>query len=124
MGLALGFLWRPPVSLGAGAAHQRGPFRVTQAVSLQEGLDGLLVVDNSERARPVGAPRAAVETPGVEHASEGVPDIRERVRLPDSVQAPVTLITAFFRLASSSTLGRSAQGCGGAGGTLGCWIAR
>jgi len=34
----------------------------------------------------------------------------------DSVQAPLTLITAFGRLASSSTFGRSAQGCGGAGG--------
>ena len=32
------------------------------------------------------------------------------------------LITAFLRLASSTTLGRSAQGCCGAGGTLGCWM--
>src|ERR1700751_4389215 len=40
----------------------------------------------------------------------------------DSVQAPVILITAFLRLASSTTFGRSAQGCGGAGGTLGCWM--
>jgi len=55
----LSFLWRPAISLGAGAAHQRGPFSVAQAVSLQEGLDGLLVVDNSERARPVGAPQDA-----------------------------------------------------------------
>jgi hypothetical protein len=37
----------------------------------------------------------------------------------DSVQAPVILITAFLRLASSTTFGRSAQGCGGAGGALG-----
>jgi alpha-acetolactate decarboxylase len=29
------------------------------------------------------------------------------------VQAPLTLITAFLRLASSSTFGRSAQGCDG-----------
>jgi hypothetical protein len=63
------FLWRPAISLGAGAAHQRGPFSVARAVSLQEGLDGLLVVDNSERARPVGAPEAAVETPGVAGAA-------------------------------------------------------
>src|SRR5438876_39042 len=33
----------------------------------------------------------------------------------DNVQAPLTLITAFLRRASSSTFGRSAQGCGGAG---------
>src|SRR6516162_5230282 len=42
----------------------------------------------------------------------------------DSVQAPLTLITAFLRLARSSTFGRSAQGCGGAGGVRGCRIAR
>ena len=42
----------------------------------------------------------------------------------DSVQAPLTLITAFLRLASSSTFGRSAQGFGGAGGTRGCRMAR
>src|SRR5580700_6917938 len=41
----------------------------------------------------------------------------------DSVQAPLTLITAFGRLASSSTLGSSVQGCGGAGGTRGCGMA-
>src|SRR6516165_1166095 len=40
----------------------------------------------------------------------------------DSVQAPLTLITAFGRLASSSTFGRSAQGCGGAGGVRGCMM--
>ncbi len=42
----------------------------------------------------------------------------------DNVQAPLTLITAFGRLASSSTFGRSAQGCGGAGGTRGCMMPR
>src|SRR6202158_3141440 len=42
----------------------------------------------------------------------------------DSVQAPLTLITAFGRLASSSTFGRSAQGCGGAGGEGGGKMAR
>src|SRR6266851_4782884 len=42
----------------------------------------------------------------------------------DSVQAPLTLITAFGRLASSSTFGRSAQGCAGAGGTRGCMMPR
>src|SRR5262249_15763767 len=42
----------------------------------------------------------------------------------DSVQAPLTLITTFGRLARSSTFGRSAQGCGGAGGTRGCRMPR
>src|SRR2546425_10965187 len=37
----------------------------------------------------------------------------------DSVQAPLTLITAFRRLARSSTFGRSAHGCGGGGGGRG-----
>ena len=34
----------------------------------------------------------------------------------DSVQAPLTLTTAFLRFASASNLGNSAHGCGGAGG--------
>src|ERR671924_506921 len=76
----LTFLRRPAVSLGAGAAHQHCSLTVAQAISLEEGLDGLLVVDDSERARPVGAPQAAIETPGIEHASQRVPDIRERIR--------------------------------------------
>src|SRR5688500_1248271 len=37
----------------------------------------------------------------------------------DSVQAPLTLITAFGRFASSSTFGRSAHASGGAGGVRG-----
>src|SRR5882672_9617094 len=48
-------------------------------MGLVEGLDGLFVVDDSEGASPVGTPQAAFETPGVEHAGEGVPDVRERI---------------------------------------------
>src|SRR5208282_595569 len=81
MGLALTSLRRPAIRLGAGAAHQHCPFGVAQAVTLKEGLDGLLIVDDSERARPVRAPQAAIETPGVEHAGKRVPDVRERIRL-------------------------------------------
>jgi hypothetical protein len=33
-----------------------------QTVSLKEGLDGLLVVDDCEHTRPVHAPQAAIET--------------------------------------------------------------
>src|SRR3954451_21176603 len=72
---------RPAVGLGAGAAHQHGPLGVAEALGLEERLDGLLVVDDGEGARPVGAPQAAVETPGVEHALERVPDVGERIRL-------------------------------------------
>jgi hypothetical protein len=50
-------------------------------VGLAEGLDGLFVVDDSEGASPVGTPQAAFEAPGVEHAGEGVPDVRERIGL-------------------------------------------
>src|ERR1700737_5573877 len=57
------FLRRPALSLGAGAAHQHCPLTVAQAASLKEGLDGLLVVDDCERACPVRAPQAAVKTP-------------------------------------------------------------
>ena len=45
MDLILTFLRRPAISLGAGAAHQHRPLGVAQAVGLQEGLYGLLVVD-------------------------------------------------------------------------------
>src|SRR3974377_2598963 len=34
----------------------------------------------------------------------------------DSVQAPLTLITAFLRFARSNTFGRAGHGCGGGGG--------
>src|ERR1700736_6269697 len=78
----LAFLRRPAISLGAGAAHQHRPLGVAQAVGLQEGLDGLLVIDDGERARPVRAPQAAIETPGIEHAGKGVPNVRERIWLP------------------------------------------
>src|SRR5580700_7869769 len=64
----LTFLRRPAIGFGAGAAHQHGPLGVAQAVGLQEGLDGLLVIDDGERARPIRAPQAAIETPGIEDA--------------------------------------------------------
>src|ERR1700731_2364451 len=79
--LALGFFRRPAIRLCAGAAHQHRPLGVAEAVSLQEGLDSLLVVDDRKRARPVRAPQAALEPPGVEYAGQRVPDVRERIRL-------------------------------------------
>src|ERR1700761_8550656 len=74
-------LRRPAIGLGAGAAHQHGAFAVAQAIGLDEGLDRLLVVDDRERAGPVGAPQATLETPGIEHACQRVPDVRERIWL-------------------------------------------
>ena len=47
-----------------------------------EGLYGLLVVDDCERARPVRAPQAAIETPGIEHASKRVPNVLVGIRFP------------------------------------------
>ena len=114
----------PPIRLGTRAAHQHGPLGLAQALRHAERLDALLVIDDRKRARPVGAPQAAIETPGVEHARQRIPDVGIRIRLCDSVQAPLTLITAFLRLASSSTFGSSAHGCGGAGGTRGCRMPR
>src|SRR5262245_17054237 len=77
---SLVFLRRPAIRLGAGATHQHRPFTVAETVRLPERFDGPLVADDRERARPVGAPETALETPGVEHASERVPDIREGIR--------------------------------------------
>src|SRR6516162_3406049 len=77
----LTFLRRPAIGLGRGAAHQHCSLAVAQAVCLKEGLDRLLVVDDRERARPIRAPQAPLETPGLEEASQRVPDVRERVGL-------------------------------------------
>src|SRR5450759_3822736 len=78
----LALLRRPAIGLGAGTAHEHRAFTVAQAVGLAEGLDGLFVVDDREGAGPVGAPQAALETPGVEYAGERVPDVREGIRFP------------------------------------------
>src|SRR5262249_31679301 len=78
----LTFLRRPTIGVCARAAHQHRSLTVAQAVSLEEGLDGLLVVDDGVCACPVRAPQAAVETPGIEHAGERIPDVREWIRFP------------------------------------------
>ena len=67
----LTFLRRPMIGLGARAAHQHRSLTVAEAVSLEEGLDGLLVVDDGVRACPVRAPQAALETPGIEQRFRG-----------------------------------------------------
>src|SRR5262249_49053684 len=74
-------LRRPALRLGAGTAPQHRAFTVDQEVGLAEGLDGLLVVDDCEGASPVGAPQAAFEPPRVEHAGDGIPDVREGIGL-------------------------------------------
>src|SRR6185312_7501351 len=50
-------------------------------IGLQKRFDGLLVIDDSEGTRPIGSPKATIKAPGVEDASQRVPDIRERVWL-------------------------------------------
>src|SRR5260370_24369821 len=115
---------RPAISLRAGAPHEHCPLSVAQAVGAKKGLDGLLVVDDRKCARPVRAPQAAIETPGIEHAASGSQMSAKGYGSRDSVHAPLTLITAFGRLASSSTFGRSVQGSGGAGGVRGCRMPR
>jgi hypothetical protein len=67
-----------------------------QAVSLEERLNGLLVVDDGVGACPVRAPQAAVATPGIEHAGKRSQMSGNGYSSRDSVQAPLTLITAFF----------------------------
>src|SRR5262249_7007285 len=68
--------WRPVIGLGASAAHQHRPLAVAQALGLDEGPDGVLVVDHGERTRPVRTPQAALETPGIEDARQRIPDVR------------------------------------------------
>src|SRR3954471_13894972 len=80
LAINLGFLRRPTISFGARAAHQHRSLAFAQAIGLEERLDGLLVVDDGVCACPVRAPQTAVETPGVEHAGERIPDVRKRIR--------------------------------------------
>src|SRR6266850_7852728 len=80
--IVLALLWRPAIRLGAGTAHQHRAVTGAQAIGLAEGLDRLFVVDDCEGASPVGTPQAAFETPGIEHAGEGAPDVREGIWVP------------------------------------------
>jgi hypothetical protein len=45
--VALDFLRRPTIRFGSGTPHQHGSLAGTQAVSLQERLDRLLVIDGT-----------------------------------------------------------------------------
>lgn len=94
--------------LGAGTAHQHRAFTVAQAIGLAEGLDGLFVVDDREGASPVGTPPAALEPQASNTRASGSQMSADGYGSRDSVQAPLILITAFGRLATSSTFGRSA----------------
>ena len=87
----------------------------------RKGLNRLLIVHDRERARPIRAPQAAIKAPSIEYASQRIPNIWKRVMARcDNVQAPLTLITGVWALGEFQASGRSAQGCGGAGGTRGC----
>src|SRR5688572_5460258 len=70
--------WRPLVYFRQAAAHQLCLVTVRQTIGHAERIDGWLVVDDGLRARPVGAPHAAVEAEGVEHARQRIPDILVR----------------------------------------------
>jgi hypothetical protein len=47
---------RPTIGFGTRAAHQHRSLTVVQAISLEKGLDGLLVVDYGVCPCPVSAP--------------------------------------------------------------------
>jgi len=120
----LTFLRRPAISLAQAPPISMALSGFAQAVGSAEGLDGLRVVDDRERARPVRTPQTAIETQASNRRASGSQMSGYGYGFWDSVQAPLTLITAFGRRASSSTFGRSVQGCGGAGGTRGCKMPR
>jgi hypothetical protein len=75
----LTFLRAPTIGFGARAAHQHLSLTIGQALSLEEGLDRLLVIDDGVCPGPVRTPEAALETPGLEYAGERIPDVRERI---------------------------------------------
>ena len=84
-----------------------------------ESLYALLVCQHSYGPGPIGAPHAPLEAIGVEHATQGLQMSGYGNGSWDSVHAPEILIATFSNSAAASTLGRSAKGSGGAGGTKG-----
>src|SRR5262249_14108715 len=56
-------------------------FALADAVRGAEWRDALLVIDDGKGARPVGAPQAAIDAPGIEHARQGIPDVGIRIGL-------------------------------------------
>src|SRR3954467_182778 len=71
----------PPVRLGARPAHQHGALGIREPLRLEERLHALPVVHHGGRARPVGAPEAALEAPRVEYTLQRIPDIVVGIRL-------------------------------------------
>src|SRR5262245_6314830 len=115
---------RPAIRLGAGTAHQHCAFTVAEAVDLAEGLNGLFVVDDGEGAGPVGAPQATFETPGVEDAGEGVPDVRERIGFVGQRAGTADLDHRVPAPREVQHLRQIGPGLRGAGGVRGCMMAR
>src|SRR5882762_6715676 len=74
-------LRRPLVDALERAAHERALVALRQPIGVAEGIDALLVRQESDRAGPVGAPQAAVDAEGVEDAGERVPDVLEGIGL-------------------------------------------
>jgi hypothetical protein len=106
MVINLTLLRRPAIGFSARAAHQHRSLTVAQAVSLEEGLDGLLVIDDGIGACPVRAPQAPVETPGVEHAGERIPDVPERIRFPGQ-RAGAAFLRLLGHTVRHATIGRA-----------------
>src|SRR3984893_3859053 len=105
----------PAIRVGAGAPHQHGAFTGAQALGLAEGLDGLFVVEDGEGASPVGPPEATFEPPGVEDASERVPDVRERVGFPGQRAGTADLDHRVPALGEVEHLGQIGPGLGWGG---------
>jgi hypothetical protein len=91
----------PPISLRTRPTHQHRPLGLAQAIRRAERLNPLLVVDDGGRARPVGAPQAAIETQASNTRASGSRMSANGYGCFDRVQAPESLITAFLRRASS-----------------------
>ena len=122
--IALPLLRRPAIGLDAGAAHQHGALAFAEPAGLNEGHHGVLVIDTAN-ARVQSVPHRQRSKPQASNTrAKGSQMSLKGYGCRDSVQAPLTLITAFGRFARASTFGRSAHGSGGAGGTRGCRMPR
>src|SRR5579871_4294550 len=70
-----GLPWSPVVDALQRFTHQRGALAVRQAIGDAKGVHTLRVAQHADRARPVGAPHAALEAERIEDAGERIPDV-------------------------------------------------
>src|SRR4051812_39651513 len=69
------FVRRPAIRFLTRAAHQHRAVTFAQSLGFEERLNGVFIIDDRKRARPVRAPQAALQAPRIKYFRERVPDV-------------------------------------------------